>query len=75
MKSLETSPRNEPFSEIDIEEAMEHARERAQKAKHVWRQRGVWLVCTSCEQEHAVWIGTGKKLVGINDDGSPKFAV
>lgn len=46
-----------------------------QKAKavisHSWRQRGPFLVCTSCDYEHSQWIGSDKKLVGFDKGGQP----
>lgn len=39
--------------------------------QHEWRQRGPYLVCVSCELQHAVWVGTDKHMVGINKDGLP----
>ena len=38
---------------------------------HEWRQKGYYLVCYSCEIQHAVWIGPDKIMVGINEKGSP----
>lgn len=40
---------------------------------HGWIQRGYYLVCKSCELEHAVWIGSEKIMVGIQEDGKPIF--
>jgi hypothetical protein len=53
---------------------MERAKQTARGAKHAWKQRGVWLVCTGCPQEHAIWVGNSRRMVGVNDDGSPRFA-
>lgn len=41
------------------------------KGSHEWRQRGPYLVCKSCELEHATWIGMTKIMVGIHEDGQP----
>ena len=38
---------------------------------HEWRQRGPYLICSQCELQHAVWIGTDKILTGFEDDGKP----
>jgi len=38
---------------------------------HAWRQRGPYLVCTSCDLSHAVHIGMQKVLTGIDKDGKP----
>ena len=37
---------------------------------HEWRQRGPYLVCVSCELQHAVWVGVDKQMVGMKD-GKP----
>jgi len=38
---------------------------------HKWRQKGPYLVCKSCDIEHAVWIGVEKQMVGLNEKGQP----
>lgn len=37
-----------------------------------WIQRGIYLICTSCELQHAIYIGTEKMFVGMKD-GKPLF--
>lgn len=39
------------------------------KGVHQWRQQGYYLVCKSCELQHAVWIGPDKIMVGQNEKG------
>lgn len=41
------------------------------KESHDWRQEGFFLVCRSCELPHAVFVGSKKVLMGINDKGQP----
>ena len=41
------------------------------KGNHDWRQQGPYLVCKSCELQHAVWVGMEKIMVGINKEGKP----
>lgn len=36
-----------------------------------WRQRGIYVVCTSCELQHAVYIGIDRMMIGEKEDGSP----
>jgi hypothetical protein len=38
---------------------------------HDWRQQATYLVCKSCELQHAVYIGSGRVLAGLRDDGTP----
>jgi len=38
---------------------------------HDWRQRGYYLICGSCDLEHAVFIGPNKVIVGKNEKGEP----
>lgn len=38
---------------------------------HIWRQRGCYLVCLSCELQHAVHIGMEKRMVGVTKNGDP----
>ena len=41
------------------------------KGKHTWRQRGYYLVCVSCELQHAVFIGKDLIMVGEDKNGEP----
>jgi len=41
------------------------------KGFHRWRQEGIYVVCRSCEVEHAIYIGMDKMMIGIKEDGSP----
>jgi len=41
------------------------------KGNHKWRQQGPYLVCKSCELQHAVYIGPDKMMVGIDKEGKP----
>jgi hypothetical protein len=39
--------------------------------QHEWRQQGPYIVCKSCEIQHAVFIGMGKLLTGLDSNGKP----
>lgn len=39
--------------------------------QHAWRQQGPYLVCKSCEVQHATYVGMNKILVGLEEDGTP----
>jgi hypothetical protein len=41
------------------------------KGNHEWRQQGPYIICKSCELEHASWIGMERILIGINEKGQP----
>lgn len=43
------------------------------KGFHNWRAEGIYLVCRSCEIEHALYIGPNKMFVGMNEEGKPIF--
>jgi hypothetical protein len=36
-----------------------------------YKQRGPYLVCTSCELQHAQYIGMDRIMVGEDEDGKP----
>lgn len=38
---------------------------------HNWRQQGPYIVCKSCELEHAIRVGMDKIMVGLNKKGQP----
>lgn len=62
-----------PEIKIDIDEIRQKAHIDMKGARHKWVQRGSYLVCRSCPFEHGVWIEPDKRLIGINDDGTPRF--
>lgn len=41
------------------------------KGNHDYRQQGPYLVCKSCDLEHATYIGMEQIMVGISEDGQP----
>lgn len=41
------------------------------QGRHTYRQEGGYLVCKSCEVQHAVWIGMEKLMVGEDEEGNP----
>lgn len=41
------------------------------REQHEWKQQGPYLVCRGCEIQHAVFVGMGKQLVGLREDGTP----
>lgn len=43
------------------------------KGNHEWRQQGYFIVCKSCEIEHATFIGPKKLLIGFNSKNEPIF--
>ena len=71
MNTSETKQTNDfEIDAVVLEEMREAARSKALQSTHNWRQRGPYLVCTSCENEHAYHIGTKKRMIGIKD-GQP----
>lgn len=36
---------------------------------HNWRQQGYYIVCISCELQHALWVGENKILIGLDENG------
>lgn len=38
---------------------------------HSYRQHGPYLICRSCEVQHAVYVGMEKIMVGENEKGEP----
>jgi len=39
------------------------------KGNHDWRQQGYYLVCKSCELQHAIYVGPDKIMVGMDEKG------
>ena len=42
-----------------------------QPGNHSYRQQGFFLVCKSCELQHAVGIGSNQIMVGVDSEGTP----
>lgn len=42
---------------------------------HDWRQQGPYLICKSCDIEHASFVGVDRVLVGLNELGQPILKV
>lgn len=61
------------YTEAQLDEIRQQAVKKAINSKHTWKQRGVYVICKTCEHEHALYIGTNQLLVGLNDDGTPKL--
>lgn len=59
------------ISEEQFEEIRKRALEKAKNTRHIWRQRGHKLVCTSCEYQHSFYIGKNKVMVGERENGEP----
>lgn len=41
------------------------------RERHGWRQEGPYLVCKTCELQHASYIGMNKVLIGLDEEGQP----
>jgi len=41
------------------------------KGNHKWRQQGFYLVCKSCDLQHAVYIGPDMIMTGLDKKGKP----
>ena len=61
------------ISAEQLEEIREKARKKVLGKVHEWRQRGDWLVCISCEHQHAVWVGHDKVYKGKDKNGNLIF--
>ena len=61
----------ETVSELNIDELRNEAVRKAKTVRHQWKQKGAWLVCSSCEYTHAVWIGTNRLMTGVDKEGNP----
>lgn len=59
------------LSTKEYESIRSQALEKAKNTKHRWRQKGYYLVCTTCEIQHGSWIGPGVQMVGEKEDGTP----
>ena len=71
--AFEDAVRNSNLPEFDFDEAYNRLKE-AEKTNihHVPRQQGPEIICVSCPHPHSIaWIGTSKKMVGINEMGMP----
>lgn len=65
--------KNENFeiTQEQLEEIREKAIEEAKKKKHNWKQKGTFIVCSTCDFRHGFYIPPNKMMVGINKEGMP----
>lgn len=62
---------NEPESEEEMLDFTKPDYSFIPKGNHEYRQQGYYLVCKSCEIQHAVWIGPDRLMVGVDESGRP----
>jgi len=55
----------------DYGEVMQKEYEFIPNALCHYKQRGIYLVCVSCELQHALFIGTDRFYVGDDENGRP----
>lgn len=60
------------ISEERLEEIRQQAKERAMLAQHKWIQRGGYIVCTSCPNQHGIRVSGEEVMIGI-ENGMPKI--
>lgn len=73
-KGFEDAVKNANLPQFDFDKAYDRLQEAVKASasiQHTWRQQGPYLICTSCQHEHAQWIGTQKKLTGFDQKGVP----
>lgn len=67
--------KNEDIQEVEEVKAevevMQKAYEFTPSGTCTFRQRGPYIVCTSCEIQHANWIGMDRIMVGEDEKGKP----
>jgi len=55
----------------EVNETYEEVFKFVPKGRHNWRQQGFYLVCKSCDLQHAIFIGPDKVMVGETKEGKP----
>lgn len=65
-------PKDEEYEELDFNKPTFRFNP---NESHQWSQRGPYLICKSCELEHATWIGMEVIMVGLSEDGKPILKV
>lgn len=61
-------------NEKPIEETLDFSKPDFQfipKGSHQWKQQGYYIICKSCDLDHAAFIGAFKIMVGISPEGLP----
>lgn len=67
---MNREPNHNP-NEDDGGEVLEKVYEFKPSGSCRYKQRGPYLVCVSCEVQHADWIGMDKIMVGEDTKGKP----
>ena len=70
---FEDAVRNANLPNFDFDTVNQRLKEAAStNIHHVPRQQGPEIICVSCPHSHSIaWIGTQKKMVGIDRKGMP----
>jgi hypothetical protein len=74
LKTLENKPKEQNDEEKPESELLNFDKPDFKfipKANCQFSQQGPYLICYSCELQHAVWVGMKKIMVGIDDKGQP----
>lgn len=59
------------LTEDELEELRKKAKSTLINSPHNWKQRGIYITCTSCPFPHATSVGTRKIMTGIDVQGMP----
>jgi len=68
---METLNEIEEEEELKEVENLHQMSEPATSKEHVWRQEGPMLVCRKCDAPHSFWIGTHRRMTGLDKKGNP----
>lgn len=70
-ESSKEEKKEEPFS--DAGEFDPNLKNKISVSGHKWVQRGYEIECRNCELHHGTYIGAHNLLVGIDENGMPRF--
>lgn len=62
---------NDPAPLVDAVEEWHQEFVFKPSGRHVYKQQGYYLVCNSCDLQHAIFIGSDKVMVGEDEAGQP----
>lgn len=71
MNEKEEPKQEENSKADDLGEVLQKDYEFIPNAQCQYKQRGPYLVCVSCELQHATYIGMDRIMVGEDKDGKP----
>lgn len=73
LKEKDKEEKNQEIEEVEVFDFSKPDFSFIGGAVHEWRQQGPYIICFSCELQHALFIGVDRMMTGYDKEGQPKI--